>query len=70
MLTKLKCYQDWNIPKSEMSKLEIFSNTETSQRLKCQQNGNVSKAEMSLKLGCQLNWNIIITEMSQILDGH
>ena len=53
---KLKCHQNWNVIKTEMSP-----------KLKCHQNWNVTKTEISPKLKCLQNWNVTKTEMSLTL---
>ena len=49
---KLKCPQNWNVTKTEISS-----------NLKCYQNWNVIKTEMSLELINHLKWNVTKTEI-------
>ena len=52
MSSKLKCYQNWNVTKPEMSpKIKIhqelmMTKNRISSKLKCQLKGNVTKTEM------------------------
>ena len=59
MSPKLKCRQNWNVTKIEMS-LEV----------KCHQNWYVTKTEMSPKLKCHQNWNVPKTKILSKLIYH
>ena len=69
MSPKLKCHQNKNVTKTDMSsKLKYYQNwnvtkTDMSPRQKCHQNWIVTKTEMSAKLKCHQNWNVMKTEM-------
>ena len=64
MSPKLKCHQNWNDTKTEMSPKLNVTKAEMSIKLKCHRNWNVTRTEMLPKLKCHQNWNVTETEIS------
>ena len=67
----MKCYQNWNVTKTEMSpETEMSHKTEISQKLKFHLNWNITETKILPKLKFHLKWLVTKTKMSPKLKCH
>ena len=74
MLSKQKCYQNWNISHAEMSTNLNVTKTEMPPKIKHHQNWYITKSEMTLNPKSHQNWNftawnVTKTEISKKWDS-
>ena len=70
MSSKLKCYQNWNVTKTDVTKTKKVTKIELSPKLKCHQNWNITKTEMSPKIKFHQKLMVTKTRISSKLKCH